>query len=147
MEYVVWLVIMGILIAIEASTANFVTIWFAIGAFGATLGSVFGMSVFGQICLFVALSVVSLILTKPLVTKKLNFEKAKTNADAVIGKTAVVCEDITGDKFAGRVKADGKDWSAISADGSDILKDTVVVVKDIQGVRLVVEKIKDTANV
>ena len=146
MNYIIWIIIMSILLIVEAVTANFVTIWFAIGALCATIASVCGLDLYGQIFVFTVVSVLALIFTKPLIKKKLNFEKEKTNLDSVIGKTAIVSDSITSDKFAGAVKVDGKEWSAVCYDG-DVTEGERVTVKEIKGVKLVVEKIKDTADV
>ena len=40
----------------------------------------------------------------------------------------------------GAVRADGKVWSAVCAEGETIEKDTVVVIKSIKGVTLMVEE-------
>ena len=145
MNYILWIIIMSILLIIEAVTPNFVTIWFAIGTLGATIASVCGLGLWWQICIFTVLSAITLILTKPFVKKKLKLETTKTNLDAVIGKTAIVTDSITGDKFAGAVKVAGKEWSAVCYE-CDILQGEKVIVKDIKGVKLVVEKIKETAD-
>ncbi len=146
MNYIIWIIIMSILLIVEASTANFVTIWFAIGALGATIASVCGLNLYWQIFVFTAVSALTLIFTKSFVKKKLKVETTKTNLDAVIGKTAIVSESITSDKFAGAVKVDGKEWSAICYDG-DVGEGERVTVKEIKGVKLVVEKVKDTADI
>lgn len=94
-----------------------------------------------QMWVFIIISVLSLIFTKPLVKNKLNFKKTETNADRVIGKTAIVTDEINSEKFAGEVKVNGQMWSAISYENEIIEKDSKVKILDIEGVKLVVEKL------
>ena len=63
-----------------------------------------------------------------------------TNADRNIGRTAVVTEEINNLAATGAVKVDGLDWTARSTDDNiTIPKDSVVVIREIRGVKLLVE--------
>lgn len=142
MEYIVWIVILVALLVIEACTANFVCIWFAVGALASVIASLAKLSMTWQIAVFVLVSAVALFLTKPLVKKIREKNKTATNADMVIGKTGIVTEEITNDKFAGKVKVAGQEWSAVTEDGSEIPKNSKILVKKISGVKLIVEVVR-----
>ena len=142
MEYALWIVLMVALIIVEASTASLVCIWFAIGALAAAVSKLLGANLFYQTVAFVIVSAISLCATKPLVKKLRAKGKTATNADMVIGKTGIVTEEITNDKFAGKVKVAGQEWSAITADGSEIPENSKITVLKIEGVKLVVEIVK-----
>ncbi len=142
MEYALWIVLMVALIIVEASTSSLVCIWFAIGALAAAVSKLLGANLFYQTVAFVIVSAISLCATKPLVKKLRAKGKTATNADMVIGKTGIVTEEITNDKFAGKVKVAGQEWSAITADGSEIPKNSKITVLKIEGVKLVVEIVK-----
>ncbi len=142
MEYALWIVLMVALIIIEASTWGLVCIWFAIGALAAAISKLLGAELLSQIVVFVAVSAVALFATKPVVKKLRGKGKTATNADMVIGKTGIVTEEITNDKFAGKVKIAGQEWSAVTADGSEIPKNSKITVLKIEGVKLVVEIVK-----
>ncbi len=142
MEYALWIVLMVALIIIEASTLGLVCIWFAIGALAAAISKLLGAELLSQIVVFVAVSAVTLCATKPIVKKLRGKGKTATNADMVIGKTGIVTEEITNDKFAGKVKVAGQQWSAVTADGSEIPKNSKITVLKIEGVKLVVEIVK-----
>jgi len=103
MEYAVWIVFIVAMMIIEASTTNLVSIWFAFGALGAILAKTLGGGVTTQICTFVLLSGASVAIAWPFIKKYHNGKKEATNADMLIGKIATVTEDITNDKFAGKV--------------------------------------------
>ena len=147
MEYALWIGLMVVFIVIEMSTASLVCIWFAVGALAAAVSKIFGVSFFAQLVIFVAASALALIVTKPLVKKIKAKGKTATNADMLIGKNGIVTEEITNDKFAGKVKVAGQEWSAVTADGSEIPKNAKILVKEISGVKLVVEVVRFTAPV
>lgn len=139
-SYIAWAALLIVLCIVEANTANLVTIWFAAGALVTLIAIACGLPPAWQIPVFIISSVVFLALTRPLIKKKFSPNTEKTNFDRVIGKTAIVKEDITPDKFSGTVSVDGKIWSAISIDGSVIEAGEKVSVEAIDGVKLIVAK-------
>ena len=132
-----WFILFLVALVVEFLTAGLVSIWFAFGAL-CTMGiAVLTENVFIQIAAFIVISVVTLILTKPLIKKFKAFDVQPTNSDRVIGKIADVTKDITPNNF-GEVKIFGEYWTAISED--KIKAGTKVRVKAIEGVKLIVEK-------
>ena len=93
---------------------------------------------------FLAVSIALLVMTRPIAVKYFNQERQKTNAESLIGYTALVTEDNNTIKAAGRVEVNGQEWAA-KTDEPDgrIEKDAVVVVEGIQGVKLIVRKKED----
>lgn len=132
-----WFILFLVALVVEFSTAGLISIWFAFGAL-CTMGiAVLTENVFIQTAAFIVISVVTLILTKPLIKKFKAFDVQPTNSDRVIGKIADVTKDITPNNF-GEVKIFGEYWTAISED--KIKAGTKVRVKAIEGVKLIVEK-------
>ena len=138
---VIWLVAVVVLGFLEAITVQLVTIWFALGALAALIASALHAPLWVQIVLFVAVSVLTLVLTRPLVRKHLNGKRVATNADRVLGKVGIVEETICNTKALGTVSVDGTVWSARSVDGEDIPAGTQIVAQRIEGVKLMVKKI------
>ena len=136
--YIVWAALFVVLCIVEANTANLMTIWFACGALITLISVALGVPPAWQIPIFIVSSLILLALTRPLVKKKLAVKGEKTNADRVVGKTAIVRESITPDKFSGTVTVGGQVWSAVSSDGSIIDEGEEVVIEAIEGVKLVV---------
>ena len=131
-----WIILFVVLLCIELITVNLVTIWFAVGALAAFLVSFFTDSILLELLTFVVVSVVSLIVTLPLVKKFKNREKiVPTNLDRVIGKEATVTKEILPDKF-GEVKVYGSTWT-VAADEEYHVGDKVIVEK-MDGVKLIV---------
>lgn len=141
----VWLVIALILGVVELCTTQLVSIWFAIGAAAAAVCSFTFLDgqIVWQIVVFIVVSAVSLILTKPVVKKLKNFKVTKTNSDRYVGMNGRVLEDIDLIKGTGLVLVDGKKWTAKGDTENIIPKDTYVIVKSIQGVKLIVSPCED----
>ena len=117
------------------------TIWFAIGALTAFFASLFGASFWIQIILFLVVSLVVLVVYRPLAVKYVNAKRTKTNVDALVGKEAKVTEKIDNLNQTGRVVLNGMDWSARTTIGGTIDVDTIVKVVEVQGVKLIVEPV------
>lgn len=132
-----WFIIFLVLLFFEIITVNLVSIWFAIGAMAAIVCTLFTDFLPIQILSFVIVSIISLIITKPVV-KKLRVRKIEpTNFDRVLDMDGVVTVDIVPNEI-GEVKVDGKRWSAISSE--KILVGNLVQIIKIDGVKLIVKK-------
>ncbi|MBE7051646.1 MAG: NfeD family protein [Ruminococcaceae bacterium] len=140
MEYILWIIFMVAMLIVEASTVNLVSIWFAIGALGAIIAAYFGGGLICQLVVFVAVTAVSLLIAKPFIKKFRNTKTVATNADRLIGETGIVTEEIDNTKFAGRVTVNGSHWAAVAGNKEEISIGTKVRIKEISGVKLIVEK-------
>ena len=137
---VLWIAVMIIFLLIEAATVNLVTIWFAVGALGAAISAGIGWNLAVQIVVFVVMSGIALAITKPLVTKLKKRKDFPTNADRILEREGIVTENIDPVSGSGQVKVLGQDWSAKSEDDRMILAGSKVVVRQIEGVKAVVEE-------
>ncbi|MDO5155866.1 MAG: NfeD family protein [Eubacteriales bacterium] len=133
-----WLLLAAIFIVAEIISLGLTTIWFAGGAIVAALAALAGASLVVQIVLFVAISVVLLISTRPLAHKFLDGKTEKTNVEALIGKKAVVTEEIHNLGGTGKATINGMEWTARSVEDSKIIPAGVSAqVAEIQGVKLI----------
>ena len=114
--WLVWLVIAGVLFVGEILTAGFLLLWFAIAAIVAMLVSFLTTNLFIQILVFVIVSVLLLIFTRPLLSKYAKSDNTVTNSSAIIGKTALVTEEISLLNSTGQINVDGEIWSAKTMD-------------------------------
>lgn len=135
-----WLILFIVLLIIEALTINLVSIWFAIGAFFSCITSLFTSNFYIQFLVFIVVSIIVLLITKPFVKKMRKRDIEFTNLDRVIGMIGVVTSDIL-PLSSGEVMVDGKRWSAIS--NEKIVAGSKVKIKKIEGVKLIVELIKE----
>lgn len=135
-----WFVLFILLLLIEISTINLVSIWFSIGALVSCCFSLFIPSVNIQVFIFIFVSLMALLITKPIVKKLRKRNIQRTNLDGIIGKIAIVTEKITSTE-SGEVKVSGKRWTAVS-DCSLNIGQKVRILK-IDGVKVIVEKIEE----
>lgn len=140
MEGIFWLAVLIVMVVIEVITLGLTTIWFAGGALAAFLVSLTGAGLVVQIVLFFVVSFVLLLGTRPFAVKYFNRDRTRTNVESLIGRNAVVLEDIDNLQAAGRVQVNGQEWSARSADGLAIAKGETVQIEAIQGVKLMVKR-------
>lgn len=140
MEMIFWLIVFVALLVIEIATLGLTTIWFAAGALVAFLAAYIGFGVPVQVIIFLAVSIILLILTRPIAVKYFNQERQKTNAESLIGQKAIVIEEVNPLQATGKVEVNGMEWSAKTEESDRIEVSTVVSIKGIQGVKLIVEK-------
>lgn len=145
-EVIAWLIILVIMVIAEFATMGLATIWFAGGALVAFIAALVGAPLPVQVVLFFAVSFVLLLFTRPLAKKQFNVKREKTNAESLLGETAVVLEPINNLAAAGLVQIRGQEWTARAKNSSkQFAKDEVVKVIAIEGVKLIVEEL-ETAN-
>lgn len=136
-----WLILAVVMFVLEAATAQLVSIWFAIGAVGGCITSLFTDVVWIQIVVAVVITLITLVVTRPLAKRLTRVKLTHTNSDKYIGKDGVVIITIDNVSATGQVKVGYGVWSAKSADNTVIEKDSKVVVKAIEGAKLVVETV------
>ncbi len=147
MDMIGWLVAFVILIGIEAASMALTTIWFAGGAVFAFFAAVLGFSVQTQLVVFLIVSFILLLFTRPLAMRFVNRETVKTNVDGLIGRKAKVIAKIDNNEPSGAAVVDGQEWTARSADDAvTIPAGTYVVIKEVRGVKLIVEMIPETED-
>ena len=137
----IWLVAMIALLVVEALVPGLVSIWFALGALAAMISSMFSAPVWLQIVWFFLVSVVSLLLTRPLAKKYVNARAVSTNADMAIGQDCLVTETIDNVRGTGAVSVGGKIWTArMAAPDGKAEKGAILRAVRIEGVKLIVEE-------
>lgn len=143
-----WFALTVGLIALELATVQLVCVWFALSSMVTAVVSVIfdDLAIGWQALIFVTLSAVLLLSTRPLVKKivKRNKEKQATNLELVIGHEAIVTEDIDNIQGLGAIKINGLVWSARSKDNEKISKNEIVIFKEINGNKAIVERKGET---
>ena len=141
METMYWLLIFIVLLVIEIGTMGLTTIWFAGGALAAFIMGIIGFGTGVQIAVFSIVSIVLLVSTRPIALKYLNKERQKPNAESLIGKQALVLEEVDTLHNKGVVEVNGQEWSAKTEEPSGVIaKNTVVTIEGIQGVKLIIKE-------
>lgn len=135
---IIWGIVLVCAVVAEVVTMQLVTIWFAAGSIGAFIAAAAGASLIVQLVIFVGISLVLLIFTRPILKKLLKFDFKDTNAGLDIGKTAVVIQEIEPEKGLGRARLGDSEWRAVSENGEKIPEGAVVRVLKIDGTKLIV---------
>ena len=141
----IWLIVAVILGIMEAVTVSLISVWFAIGALAAIIPAYFGVPLWGQILVFLAVSAIAFAFTKRFFKDVVKVKKQPTNSDGLIGTDGIVTAEINNLEGAGKVYISGLTWSARSKNGKTIPEGAVVTVDKIEGATLVVE-VKELAK-
>lgn len=141
MYAVYWLIASAVFLLVEILTLGLTSIWFAGGSVIAAIAALVGSPLWGQILLFIFVTCLLFVLTRPIAKRYLNSKVQKTNTDALIGQRGIVKETINNMESRGRVQLNGQDWTARSIEAGEIIPvGSEVKVRKIQGVKLIVER-------
>lgn len=114
---------------------GFFILWFAVGAFLASLLAFLGVPRALQMGVFLAISFLLLVFSRTIFKSYLlrGRESVPTNVEALKGRTGLVRKVIDGSLKPGYVKVGGEVWSAICEDGAQIAKGAKVEVLEVVG--------------
>ncbi|MBF24938.1 MAG: hypothetical protein CMP49_00235 [Flavobacteriales bacterium] len=144
MEIYQILIIAAILsFVVELFTVSFFAASVGIGFLLAAVGNYLGVTTEWQIYIFSLGVILSFFTIRPLFNKfAYNADKKKTNQHAMIGKTALVIEEINAKTGTGLVKLDGDTWKATSIEHDIIIElDKQVEIVSIDSIVLTVKLI------
>lgn len=136
-----WLIVFLVLLFFEILTLGLTTIWFAGGALVAFVLAVLNVSWMVQMVVFLVVSFLLLLTTRPFAQKYINKNTTKTNIESVIGKIVKVTADIDNINAMGKASLDGEDWTARSAEDHIIIPaGTYARIVGVEGVKLIVKE-------
>lgn len=138
-QVIFWVIVLIVAIVIELATLGLTTVWFAGGALIAAVAAAFSLPIWFQILLFLAVSLVLMVFTRPVAVKYFNKDRVRTNVESLVGRQAIVISEIDNLQGIGQVTVGGQEWSARSEDDRlHIDVGAVVNVVAVSGVKLVV---------
>ncbi len=136
-----WIIVLIVSILVEVVSLGLTCIWVAGGALAAAAVAALGLELWFQILVFVAVTLVLLMFTRPVAVKYFNKERIRTNVESLIGRQAIVISEIDNIQGIGQVTVGGQEWSARSCDERGRVEvGAVVRVAAVNGVKLIVEK-------
>lgn len=139
-DVILWLVLFIVFLVVEVLTVSLTCIWFAVGSLLALILALFNVPIGVQVILFAIVSIVLMIFTKPVLSRKLLSNREKTNYESVIGQNAKVTEQINNIENKGTVMLNGLEWTARSVDDRVIEVGAIVEVVKVEGVKVIVKK-------
>ena len=117
-DWVWWLIAAGVLAVGEIATMGFFLGPVAIAASLAAIVAVIGAGLAGQWIVFIAATLASLFVLRPIARRHLRTPATlRTGTAALVGGTAIVLERV--DRDGGQVKIGGEVWTARSYDEDD----------------------------
>jgi len=143
---VAWAIIFIITLVIELETMNLTTIWFCVSSLVALISGVIFAGPLIQISIFVGMSVILILLTRPLTKKMMNTEIIRTNADRVLGMVGIVTQKIIPNEI-GEVKVLNNLWRAINNEDLTFEVGEKVSIDAITGIKLVVSKVNGDSDI
>lgn len=139
---VVWLVLLILFVIVELVTIQLVAVWFCFGSLGALIAALLNLTFNWQLVIFLIISLLLIIFTRPIVKKFLMPKIIRTNYDSIIGMECIVLEDIVNIQQTGSVKVSGKIWTARSKNNDVFKSGDLVRAVGISGVKLIIDKIE-----
>ena len=129
------------MLIIELLTVGLTCIWLAGGSLAALLVSLTGANIVWQVLMFILVSFLLVVFTRPFAMKYINARHERTNVDELIGKLVKVTETVDNYEQTGAATANGLDWTARSEDDRETIeKGSLARVVRISGVKLILKK-------
>lgn len=134
----IWLAGLVVFLILELATPTLIFACFVVGSLAAGILSLFmPEAYYGQIGMFVGVSVLLMPFTRLLAKKITKPSPQESNVAALIGKVGMVTKAIDKD-LGGQIQVEGEVWIA-NAD-EDIAANTKAKVLSVSGTRLIVKK-------
>lgn len=139
---ILWLVLLIVFAGTEGLTAGLVSIWFAFGSLAALFAAWLEVPFLAQFILFAAVSILAMVILRPLARKVMQPKPVNTNADRIMDLEGVVIETVDNLHATGQVRFGGITWTARSDDDTVIPVNARVKAVRIDGVKAIVTEIK-----
>lgn len=139
-----WLVLTIAFVIAELASVGLTSIWFAAGSLISMIVAIAHGPFWLQVIVFIVVSVILLIATRPLAVKYLNSKVQKTNADTTIGAKVVITENVDNYGQTGKAVLNGMEWTVRAEDDKEVIEaGKMAEVIRISGVKLIVKSVKE----
>ena len=143
-EAIIWLGLLVIFLVVEIATVGLTSIWLAGGALAALILDIAGLNIWWQIGVFIVISFILLIFTRPFAVKYINSHHEKTNYEGIIGKVVRITEKVDNLQNTGTAVVNGLEWTTrTELDGEILNPGDLAKVVNISGVKLIVKKYEE----
>lgn len=138
-----WLIFSGVCFILEIATEGFLVCWLGVGGLCAMgLSFIVPENFIAQFIVMAVVSTILILCTRKFTRKISEKDNVATNVYSILGKKAIVSQQIDNIKGQGQIKIDGDVWSARNDENDDVISegDTVEILH-IDGVKAMVKKI------
>jgi membrane protein implicated in regulation of membrane protease activity len=143
-QLIFWAALAVLFAVAEMATVAFVALYVSVGAVAGAAVAAFDGDVVWQVAAFVITGVVLLLLTRPLLTRKLQKTEIPSNVNAIVGKRGIVTIEVDNDSGTGQIRIGTEHWTARLADGEagKVAPETKVEIVSVEGVTAYVRPIE-----
>lgn len=141
---ITWIVLAALFAVTELATVAFVALYLSLGAAVAAIIAALDGGLPWQLLGFILTGGVLLVLTRPVLKKRLELPDVLTNVHRVIGRTGMVTIPVDNNSNTGQIRIGTEYWTARTPEdvhGATIPVDARVRVLTIEGVTARVEAI------
>lgn len=135
----IWLGILILCCIVEALTLSLTAIWGAIAALPMIFIGMTALPFQWQLLIFIVITVLLVIFTRPFAVKKLKIGKSKTNVNSMVGEEVIITKTINQFEKGEAKTKNGVIWNATSKENKTFEKDSVCKIVSIEGNTLIVE--------
>ena len=137
-----WMVLLIVFVLGELATIGLTCIWFAAGALAALVMAMAGVNPVVQFLVFLVVSILLLVATRPWARKYVNAKMQRTNADSLIGENIRISERVSNMDQTGMAVVHGQEWTVRTRNDNEIIEPgEEAKILAISGVKLIVEKV------
>ena len=136
MAWWIWVLAGLALLAVEFASSTMHLGLFAVGAFVVAIlvGLGLDLPLWGQLTIFVGVSIFSLLFVRPIIVRKLKLDHTP-KVDTMIGEQALALDDI-GVQQIGKAEMRGTTWSARNVGETSLTRGQRCVVTSVEGLVL-----------
>lgn len=137
-----WIIAGIVLLIAEMFIPGFAVAALGIAGIAAGIVAIAGAGLNVQLIVFAVVSLIVFITVRPIVLRYMDRHdgQVRTNADALIGRIAIVSERIDPQTKTGRVNVHGDNWRAIPVDNAVSEPGQNVQVVRVEGTKLYVKR-------
>lgn len=138
---VFWILVCVVAVIAELATPTaLVSVWLVLGGLVGLFLCILNVPFWIQFGSFAVVSILLMLIVRPMATRYLRGNTVATNADRHIGEIGVVIKPIKEDEW-GLVKVQGTEWHAVSVDATFIDVNEKIKVIAIEGAKLIVKSV------
>jgi membrane protein implicated in regulation of membrane protease activity len=143
-----WVIVAIAFAVVEVMTVAFFAVFITIGALGAAVAALLHFNLLVQAIVLGVIGVAGILIARPFLVDRLHIGRPtlRSGADSMVGQQAVLLEPILGVGQPGHVKIAGELWPALTADGSPVPANTLIVVTALRSTTLIVRAAPSTST-
>ena len=124
----IWIGIIVFAALAEIYTLTLVAVWFIPSSVASFVLSLTGLQVWEQVFIFFIVTLILLILSRTVFRKFTKYKTLNPNSDLLVGKSAIVTQEINNYQNTGTVRINGLEWEAKTEEDDIIYESGLVVI-------------------